>query len=62
LAFSSQLAGNETIADHLREAGFADVSVEGAGETRVAKATWPLDDTTAPLPPQIASVSEIKDG
>jgi hypothetical protein len=48
--------------DHLREAGFADVSVEGAGETRLAEATWPLDDATAPLPPQVASVSESKDG
>jgi hypothetical protein len=62
LGLLEQLAGNETIPDHLREAGFADVSVEGAGETRLAEATWPLDDATAPLPPQVASVSESKDG
>jgi hypothetical protein len=62
LGLLEQLAGNETIADHLREAGFADVSVEGAGDTRLAEATWPLDDATATLPPQIASVDEIKDG
>lgn len=59
LGLLEQLAGNETIAERLRDAGFVDVSVEGAGETRLAEATWPLDDATAPLPPQVASVSEV---
>jgi hypothetical protein len=62
LGLLEQLAGNETIADALREAGFTDVSVEGAGETRIAEATWPLDDASAPLPSQVAAVSEVSDG
>jgi hypothetical protein len=62
LGLIGQLAGNQTIADALREAGFTDVSVEGAGETRLAEATWPLDDASAPLPSQVASVSEVNDG
>jgi hypothetical protein len=62
LGLLEQLAGNEMIAERLRDAGFTDVSVEGAGETRLAEATWPFDDATAPLPSQVAAVSEVNDG
>jgi hypothetical protein len=61
LGLLEQLAGNETIAAAFEEAGFTDVRVEGAGETRLAEATWPLDDASAPLPSQVASVSEVED-
>lgn len=61
LGLLEQLAGNDAIAEALRGAGFADVSVEGAGATRFAEATWPLEDTSAPLPSQVVSVSEVAD-
>lgn len=59
LGLLEQLAGNDRIVDALQDAGFTDVSVDGAGATRVAEATWPLEDASAPLPSQIAEVSEI---
>jgi hypothetical protein len=37
------------------------VSVTGAGATRQAEATWPREDTSAPLPSQVVAVSEIED-
>ncbi len=61
LGLLEQLAGNDVIADALIEAGFTDVSVEGAGATRFAEATWPLDDASAPLPPRVVEVSEVED-
>ena len=59
LGLLEQLAGNDRIVDALQEAGFSDVSVEGSGATRHAEATWPLEDASAPMPSQIAEVSEI---
>ena len=56
-----QLAGNAAVVEALREAGFADVSVTGAGAMRYAEATWPREDTSAPLPAQVVAVSEIED-
>ncbi len=61
LGLIEQLAGNDVIADALAAAGFADVSVDGTGTTRLAEATWPLEDASAPLPPQVVSVSEVED-
>ena len=61
LGLLEQLAGNDAIANALIEAGFTDVSVGGAGETRFAEGTWPLEDTSAPLPSQVVSVSEIEE-
>ncbi len=61
LGLLEQLAGNDVIAETLHEAGFTDVSVEGTGATRLAEATWPLEDASAPLPSQVVSVSEIAD-
>jgi hypothetical protein len=61
LGLLEQLAGNAAIVEALRAAGFADVSVTGAGATRHAEATWPRADTSAPLPAQVVAVSEIED-
>jgi hypothetical protein len=61
LGLLEQLAGNGMIVDALQDAGFTDVSVEGSGPTRLAEATWPLDDASAPLPAQVVSVSEVNE-
>jgi hypothetical protein len=60
LGLLESFAGNEVIADHLQNAGFADVSVSGGGATRVAEAVWPKEDATAEMPPQIRAVTEIE--
>jgi hypothetical protein len=59
LGVLERLASNEMIADKLRNAGFADVSVTGSGGTRYAEALWPQADRSAEMPAQIAGVSEI---
>lgn len=51
--------GNETIAAKLRAAGFTEVNVSGAGDTRLAEALWPSPDVTAEMPSQVLGVSEI---
>ena len=56
-----QLAGNETIAERLRSAGFTDVHVTGEGRTRIAQALWPKDDATAAMPAQVSAVAEIEE-
>lgn len=60
LGLIEQFAGNELIAQKLREAGFAEVLVSGDGATRSAEGIWPHADASAPLPPQITAVSEIE--
>jgi hypothetical protein len=59
LGLLERLASNETIAARLRDAGFTDMRVWGSGGTRHAEALWPGPDTTAAMPAQIASVSEL---
>ena len=59
LGFFERIVSNETIESRLREAGFADVRVEGSGATRHALALWPGSDTTAEMPAQIASIAEL---
>jgi hypothetical protein len=59
LGLIEQLWSNEMIAAKLRNVGFEDVHVSGEGTTRHAKALWPGPDTSAALPSQITSVSEI---
>jgi hypothetical protein len=59
LGLFEQLAGNQVIAEKLRSAGFADVSVTGSGATRVAEASWVKDDASAALPSQVTEVDEI---
>ncbi len=61
LGLLEQLASNETIAAKLRNAGFEDVHVSGQGSTRHAEALWPGPDTSAALPAQITSVSEVEE-
>lgn len=60
LGWLEQIAGNEIVADRLREAGFTEVSVIGEGRTRAAEALWPLADTSAEIPAQVASIEEIE--
>ena len=59
LRFFERIVSNETIESRLREAGFADVRVEGIGAARQAEALWPGPDTTAEMPAQIASIAEL---
>ncbi len=59
LGVLQSFADNDLIAGKLIEAGFTDVSVSGSGGTRVAEARWPLADTTAPLPSEVAEITEI---
>jgi hypothetical protein len=59
LGLIEQFADNETIAEQLRQAGFADITVTGSGATRTAEGLWPNEDASAPLPEQIAEVVEI---
>jgi hypothetical protein len=59
LGWVESFAGNDTIAERLRAAGFADVSVTGTGGRRIAEAQWPGPDATAEMPPQVAEVTEI---
>jgi len=50
---------NETIAEKLHAAGFTEVNITGAGDTRQAAALWPKPDATAEMPSQVSEVSEI---
>ena len=59
LGWLERWAGNDTIAGKLRDAGFAEVKVEGSGGTRHAEAIWPGPDTTAEMPSQITEVIEV---
>jgi hypothetical protein len=54
-----QFAGNDMIAGELAKAGFAEVSVEGAGETRFASGTWTRDSQPVSLPEQVTELTEI---
>ena len=60
LGLLESLAGNDTIADRLRAAGFDDISVKGSGSTRHAEARWPKNDATAEMPVQVSAVTEIE--
>jgi hypothetical protein len=60
LSWWEQIAGNDMIAEQLRAAGFADVTVTGGGQTREAEAVWPGADATAEIPSQVAAISEIE--
>jgi hypothetical protein len=40
LGWLERWAGNETVAEKLRAAGFSEVSVSGSGGTRMAEALW----------------------
>ena len=59
LGFFERFASNATIEERLREAGFSEVQVSGSGSTRSAEALWLGPDTTATIPSQVTSVTEI---
>ena len=59
LGMLERLAGNVTIAQQLRSAGFSDIAVSGSGAKRLAEALWPGPDTSAELPKQITQVVEL---
>ena len=61
LGFFERIVSSETIASRLREAGFSEVIVSGSGAMRSAEALWSRPDTTAPMPVQVTSVTEITD-
>ncbi|MFA5898791.1 MAG: hypothetical protein WC829_06720 [Hyphomicrobium sp.] len=60
LGLLERLAGNDVIAERLRDAGFTDVNVTGSGAERLAVALWPSEDATAEMPNQIKAVTEIE--
>lgn len=60
LSWWEQVASNDMIARQLEEAGFTEVSVTGYGTERVAEALWPSQDSSADVPSQIATISEIE--
>ena len=62
LGWLERWAGNETIAEKLRAAGFSEISVSGSGGTRVAEALWTGADSTGEMPAQITEVIEICKG
>ena len=59
LGWLERWAGNETIAEKLRAAGFSEVSVPGSGGTRVAEALWAGPDADGDMPAQVTGVIEI---
>jgi hypothetical protein len=60
LGFFQGWANNETIADYIRKAGFAQVKVTGSGRRREATGTWPLPDATAEVPDEVIAVDQIE--
>ena len=59
LGWLERCAGNETIAEKLRAAGFSEVTVSGSGGTRVAEALWAGPDETGEMPAQVTEVIAI---
>jgi transketolase N-terminal domain/subunit len=59
LGMLERLASNDMIAERLRAAGFSDVTVTGSGADRIAEAVWSNPDTSADMPKQIATVTEV---
>lgn len=53
------VAGNDTVARKIADAGFTEVEVKGGGREREAKALWPLADAAAEVPRQIKTIVEI---
>jgi len=59
LGMLESFASNDIIAGRLGTAGFTDISVSGAGNTRIAEALWSAADAAAEMPKQIAEVVEL---
>ena len=60
LGLVQRLASNDMMADKFREAGFTDVSVTGAGSTRIATGSWSDEDTSAEIPDEVAHIEQIE--
>lgn len=60
LGFVQRLASNDMVADKFREVGFTNVSVTGAGRTRLAMGSWSDKDTTADIPDEVAHIEKIE--
>lgn len=59
LSFFEQMASNDMIVEKFQEAGFTEVSVTGTGDTRIAIGRWASADTSAQMPSQVVSATEI---
>jgi hypothetical protein len=59
LGLVERIANNDMIAERLRDAGFADITVSGSGGTRIAEARWPNEDASAEMPKNITEVIEL---
>lgn len=57
LGLLQSLAPNEMVAEKLRQTGFADVSVTGSGQTRVATGTWDRATVSGAIPDEISDVT-----
>jgi hypothetical protein len=60
LGYIQRLASNDMVADKFREAGFTDVTVTGAGRTRLAKGSWSDEDTSAEIPDEVGHIDQIE--
>jgi hypothetical protein len=47
------------VADKFREAGFTDVTVTGAGRTRLARGSWSGDNASAEIPDEVGHIDQI---
>lgn len=59
LGWLERWAGNDTVAEKLKAAGFSEVSVSGEGGKRVAEALWAGPDATGEMPSQVIEVVEV---
>jgi hypothetical protein len=59
LGFVQRLASNDMVADKFREAGFTDVTVTGAGRTRLARGSWSGDNASAEIPDEVGHIDQI---
>ena len=59
LGWLESIAGNDRIAAELAKAGFGEVEVEGAGDTRIAQGVWTGESTDVKLPEQVAELVEV---
>ena len=57
LGLLQSVASNEMVADKLREAGFADVSVTGSGRTRTATGLWACETISGTIPNEISDIA-----
>ncbi len=59
LGLLQSVASNEMVAEKFREVGFTDVTVNGAGRTRVAEGLWPHEDASAEVPDEVTGITLV---